>query len=127
MNLKLLLVVIALSLPACGTHSVRDDSPANDLDALVTSVGRDLKPRLLSNGKEYCAELARTERQKDDCTGELEDTVFQSNRDKERGMRTLRNGVERIRLSRSPCRWWQFGCQSRARGLDRQRSPTNGN
>lgn len=127
MNPKLLLVLIALCLPACGTHSVRDDSPASDLDALVSSVGRDLRPRVLPNGKEFCAELARTERQQDDCMGDLEDVVYASNRDKERGMQTLRNGVERIRLSRNPCRWWQFGCQSRARALDRQSRPTNGN
>ncbi len=36
MNLKLLLVLTVLCLSGCGTHSVRDDSPASDVDiALV--------------------------------------------------------------------------------------------
>ena len=123
MNLKLLLVLTALSLTACGTHSVRDDLPASDLDALVTSVGRDLQPRLLPNGKEYCAELARTEKQKDDCTGDLEDGLYASNRDKARGMATLRVGVERIKLSRAPCRLFDFACRKRQRELDNGKAP----
>lgn len=103
MNPKLLLVLTVLCLSACGTRTVRDDSPASDLDALVSSVSRDLRPRLLPNGREYCAELSKTQRAQDECTGDLEDVVFQSNRDKERGLRTLRTGVERIKLSRNPC------------------------
>lgn len=103
MNLKLLLVLIVLCLSACGTRTVKDDSPASDLDALVSSVSRDLRPRLLPNGREYCAELARTERQHDECTGDLEDALFSANRDKERADKTLRTGVERIKLSRNPC------------------------
>ncbi len=103
MNLRLLCVILVLCLlPGCA-RSVKDDSPASDLDALVSSVSRDMKPRLLPNGKEYCAEFARTEQQQDDCLGDLEDSLFQSNRDKERGMATLRRAVERIRLSRNPC------------------------
>lgn len=117
MNLKLLIVLTALFLPACGTHSVRDDSPASDLDALVSSVGRDLKTRTLPNGKEYCAELARTEEQKDECTGDLEDLAFASNRDKERAMGTLRTGVSRIKLARQPCRWYQLSCKRSAAQL----------
>lgn len=117
MNLRLLLVLIVLSLTACATRSARDDSPASDLDALVANVTRDLRPTLLPNGKEYCAELARTERQKDDCTGNLEDAVFAGNRDKARAESTLRTGVERIRLARSPCRLLDFECRKRQRQL----------
>jgi hypothetical protein len=115
MNRTLVLALSALCLTACGQHSVRDDSPASDLDALVSSVGRDLQPRLLPNGKEYCVELARTEREQDDCAGDLEDGLYASNRDKERGMSTLRDGVRRIKLSRNPCRWWQLTCLWEAR------------
>jgi hypothetical protein len=86
---------------------VRDESPASDLDALVSSVERDLKPRLLPNGREYCAELSRTDRDKDECTGDLEDVVFVSNRDKERAKQTLRTGVQRIKLARNPCSMWE--------------------
>ncbi len=117
MNLRLLCVILALSLlPACA-HSVRDDSPASDLDALVSSVSRDLKPRLLPNGKEYCAELATTERAQDECLGDLEDGLYASNRDKERASTTLVNGVKRIKLARNPCRWWQLMCKREARKL----------
>ena len=118
MNLKLLLVVTVVCLLAGCAHSVRDDSPASDLDALVSSVSRDLQIRLLPNGKEYCAELARTEDQQDTCLGDLEDVVYQSNRDKERGLITLRKAAERIRLSRAPCRWYQLECRRREKALD---------
>lgn len=106
MNLRLLLVLTVLCLTGCGTASVKDDSPASDLDALVSSVSRDLRPRLLPNGREYCAELARTERAQDECMGDLEDTVYSSNRDKERAAATLRTGAQRIKLSRNPCGFW---------------------
>lgn len=107
MNPKLLLVLTALFLTACAGRSVKDDSPASDLDALVSSVERDLQIRRLPNGREYCAELARTEKEKDECTGDLEDALYVSNRDKERASRTLRTGVERIRLARNPCSFWE--------------------
>lgn len=125
MNPKLPFVLILLFLTACASRSVRDDSPASDLDALVSSVSRDLQPRTLQNGKEYCAELARTQRQQDACTAELEDVVFVSNRDKERAMKTLGIGVERLRLARAPCKIFDFACRKRARALDKDR-PTNG-
>lgn len=118
MNLKPLLAALVLCLTAGCVHSVRDDSPASDLDALVSSVSRDLQTRLLPNGKEYCAELARTEDQQDTCLGDLEDVVYQSNRDKERGLSTLRKATERIRLSRAPCRWYQLECRRREKALD---------
>lgn len=111
MNLRLLLALIVLSLTACGTRSVKDDSPASDLAALEATVARDLRVRLLPNGREYCAELARTERAKDECTGDLEDVVYASNRDKERGLLNLRRGLDRIRADRIVCRWYQVGCK----------------
>lgn len=118
MNLRLLLVLTVLCLLAGCGRFVKDDSPASDLDALEASVSRDLSPRTLPNGKEYCAELAVTEGQQDRCLGDLEDALFQSNRDKERGMKTLKRGLERIRLSRNPCGWLDWGCRARKRALD---------
>lgn len=107
MNLKLLLVLTMLSLTACGMRSVRDDSPASDLDALVSSVERDLWIRRLPNGKEYCAELSRTRKELDECAGDLEDTLFLANRDKERAKNTLRTGIQRLKLARNPCSVWE--------------------
>lgn len=118
MNLRPLLVVLAMCLTAGCAHSVKDDSPASDLDALETTVARDLQTRRLPNGKEYCAELARTEDQQDACMGDLEDGFFQSNRDKERALRTLRNGLERIRQARNPCGLFDWDCRRRRRALD---------
>lgn len=106
MNLRLLLVLTALCLTGCGTASVRDDSPASDLDVLVTSVNRDLRTTLLPNGKEYCAELAKTERAQDECMGDLEDALFTSNRDKLRASHTLATGAKRIEQARNPCGFW---------------------
>ena len=118
MNRKLLLVLIVLFLTACGTRTVRDDSPASDLDALEVSVSGDLKPRTLPNGKEFCAELARTEQAQDECLGDLEDVVYASNRDKERALGRLQRGFEWIRWRLNPCRWYQFGCQRRMKELE---------
>lgn len=84
----------------------------------MTTVSVDLQRRTLPNGREYCAELARTERQKDDCTGDLEDGFFASNRDKDRARNNLLRGVERIKLARSPCRALDFRCKREARKLD---------
>lgn len=119
MNLKLLLVLSAVLLTGCASPSVRDDSPASDLDALVASVRPDLVKTLLPNGKEYCAELATTERQQDDCLGDLEDGLFSANKDKDRALRTLLKGVARLKLARNPCRWYQLTCRREARALDR--------
>jgi len=123
MNLKLLSVLTALCLLVGCAHSVRDDSPASDLDALVSSVSRDLQRRMLPNGKEYCGELARTEDAQDECIGDLEDGFFQSNRDKDRAANTLRNGVERIKLSRAPCKLFDFACRKRQKELNREQAP----
>lgn len=118
MNHKSLIVLLAMCLTACATPSVRDESPASDLDALVSSVGRDLRPTKLPNGREYCAELARTERDKDECTGDLEDALFTANMDKGRALQTLRKAVERLRLARAPCRFYQLSCKRREKALD---------
>lgn len=119
MNRKLLLVLIVLCLTACGTRTVRDDSPASDLDALEASVSGDLKKRTLPNGREFCAELARTEQAQDECLGDLEDVVYASNRDKERALGRLQRGFEWIRWRLNPCRWYQFGCKQRMKELQR--------
>lgn len=118
MNQKLLLVLIVLFLTACGTRTVRDDSPASDLDALEASVSGDLKPRTLQNGKEFCAELARTEQAQDECLGDLEDVVYASNRDKERALGRLQRGFEWIRWRMNPCRWYQVSCHRRMKELE---------
>lgn len=103
MNLRLLIVLIALCLSACATPSAKGDSHAIALDALVRSVEPDLKPRLLPNGKEFCAEDALTEGEQDACLGDQEDLSHQGNLDKARALDTLRTGVERIKLSMRPC------------------------
>ena len=74
---------------------------------LESNVKKDLKPRLLPNGKEFCAEDAITEEQKDACTGDLEDIAFAGNRDKERAKDTLRKGIARLKLARNPCSWFE--------------------
>lgn len=123
MNLKLLLVMLVLFLiPGCG-HSVRDDLPASDLTALYNSVSRDLKPRTLPNGKIYCAELAKTEQAQDECLGDLEDFAYDSNEDKARADRTLHTGIQRLKLQRDPCRWYEARCKWNARKLNNLNRP----
>lgn len=117
MNLKLLIVLIVPFLTACGVHTVRDDSPASDLDALVLGVKQELPKRTLPNGKLYCAELARTEDAQDECLGELEDHVYVREQDVNRAITFIQQAVERIRLSRNPCRWYQFTCRARQKAL----------
>lgn len=107
MNLKLLLVLCVLFLAACGTRTVKDDSPASDLDVLVANVAKTTRPTLLPNGKEYCAELAATEDEQDDCMGDLEDALYNSNRNGERTKQTVDNFAARERLRRNPCSWWE--------------------
>lgn len=103
MNLKLLTVLLCLCLTACVTPTVRDDSPANDLDALLSSAKRDLQPRLLPNGKEYCAEDAVLQQEQDACLGDLEDALFLANRSMTRATATLTAGAQRLKLVRNPC------------------------
>ena len=107
MNLKLLIGLIVLCLAACGTQPVKDDAPASDLDALKANVHTALKARTLSNGKVYCAELATTNDERDECVLDLEDTLFLSERDKVSAMKVLDLGIERIKLRLNPCGFWK--------------------
>lgn len=107
MNLKLLLVLCAMFLTACAAPTVKDDAPASDLDVLVANVGKTTRPTLLPNGKEYCAELAKTEDEQDDCLGDLEDALYNANRSGERTLQTVQNFAARERLRRNPCAWWE--------------------
>ena len=104
---KLLLVLFVLSLSGCGTTSVRGDSPESDLDALVANAKRDLRKTTLPNGKEYCAEDAVLDEDKDKCTADLEDGLFNSNKDKALGLRNIEKGVKRIKLALNPCGFWK--------------------
>ncbi len=107
MNPKLLLVLLVLSLAGCGMHSAKGDLPVSDLDVLAQNVNEDLKPIILPNGKVYCAEESITEEDKDRCTGDLEDAVFQGNKDKARASKTLDRGIQRLKLLRNPCGFWE--------------------
>ena len=80
MNLKLLLAMPVLSLILGCAHSVKDDSPASDVDVLVANVKANSAKVLLPNGREYCAEESRTQQALDDCTGDLEDALLTANR-----------------------------------------------
>lgn len=117
-TLLLLSALSALFLSGCVTTSVRDDSHASDLDALVANAKRDLRKTLLPNGKEYCAEDSVTDKQKDSCTADLEDGLFNSNKDKALGLKNILKAVARLKLARDPCRWYEFSCKRSARQLD---------
>lgn len=117
MNLKLWLVLSVLFLPACAAHTVRDGSPASDLLALKANAERNLRPRLLPNGKQYCVELATTEGQQDDCAGDLEDGFFLSEQDKARGLAGILKGIERLTLARNPCGWFGRTFKVKCRAL----------
>lgn len=99
----LLSALIVLFLTACAGRTVKDVSPASDLDALERTAERNLRPTLLPNGKEYCLEESRIQSQQDECAGNLEDALWSSNRDKERALRDIRRAIQRIRISRNPC------------------------
>lgn len=107
MNLKLLPVLCVMFLSACATRTVSDDAPASDLDVLVANVRKDGKRVTLPSGKEYCAELAKTENQQDDCAGDLEDALFNANERGERQVQTVERFAERERLRRNPCNAWE--------------------
>lgn len=111
MNLKLLPVLCVLFLTACATRTVSDDSPASDLDVLVANVQRLTRPTLLPNGREYCAELADTADALDDCTGDLEDSLFNANARAEKTFNVVNNFADRERRRRNPCKWYQLRCK----------------
>ena len=103
MNLRLLFAMLALFLiPGCA-RSVKDDSPASDLDVLVANVKANGAKVLLPNGKEFCAEEARTEQAQDECMGDLEDALFNGNRRSERVVRLVERFAARERLRRNHC------------------------
>lgn len=103
MTHRLLSVLLALSLSACGTHLPKDDAPASDLDVLALNVRQQSRPVLLPNGREYCAELADSQKEMDRCTGDLEDALYNSNRRAERTSQTVDKFVRREKLRRNPC------------------------
>jgi hypothetical protein len=70
-------------------------------------VKQNLPSRALSNGKVYCLELARTEGQQDDCAADLEDNVYLREQDRVRAIGFVDRFVERLKLSRNPCGWWE--------------------
>ena len=107
MNLKLLIVLIAPCLVACGPRIAKDDSPANDLAVLVANVQRDGRPVKLPNGKEYCAEFAATEDDQDMCLADVEDALYMANRKLERQVRTVEAYATGERLRRNPCNAFQ--------------------
>jgi hypothetical protein len=107
MNLRLLFVMLALSLSLGCAHSTKDDSPASDLDVLVANVKANGAKVLLPNGKEFCAEEARTEQAQDDCMADLEDGLFNANRRSERVVRLVERFAARERLRRNPCSLWE--------------------
>lgn len=123
MTLKLVPALIALSLAACATHSARDDSPSSDLDALVQTVERQLPARTLPNGRQYCAELATTEGEQDECMGDLEALNLLRVRDRDRALQQLRGGANRIKATRVTCGWWQYRCRIERRALQDGRQP----
>lgn len=73
----------------------------------MSGARQNLKPRPLPNGKFYCIEDAVTERAKDRCADDLEDGKWQSEQDKARGLDGIERGVERLKLARNPCNWFQ--------------------
>lgn len=114
MNQLLVIGAMMLCLAACGTQRTKDDAPASDLVALKASVQENLPRRTLPNGKIYCAELAATNDDRDECTLDLEDLVFMLTKDRERALRVLGQGIERLERARRPCGAW-----ARFWGLDR--------
>lgn len=113
---NLLPVLLLLSLTACGTTSVRDDSPASDLDALEANVRKDAAKVTLPNGKIYCGELARTTNEQEDCIGDLEDALFNVNNGRFPSiLATVQRFIRGERLRRNPCSWWQRTVSDRAR------------
>lgn len=112
MNLKLLLVILVSCLLLGCAHSrnaVSNGSASHetDLTALVSNARRDLAPRTLPNGELYCLETARTEKAQDQCGGDLEDTLLESETDKAVALQNIVKGVERIKLRLNPCGFWR--------------------
>jgi hypothetical protein len=86
-------------------------------------VERQLPNRTLPNGKQYCAELATTEGEQDECMGDLEALNLLRDRDRTRALQQLRAGAARIKATRVTCSWWQYRCQIDRRALQQGREP----
>jgi hypothetical protein len=117
--LPLLLALIALFLPACGTLPARDASPESDLTALKSNAESHLAPRTLDSGRLYCWELATTEGLQDECGPDLEELAWLSERDKARALALVQAFVKRATLQRLACRWYQVRCHARRRAIER--------
>lgn len=78
---------------------------------------RQLPARTLPNGRQYCAELAATEGEQDDCMGELEALNLLRERDRTRALEQLAKGVGRIKAERIECRLLDFKCRRDRRAL----------
>ena len=72
---------------------------------------------MLPNGKQYCAEDATTEKEQDTCLSWLESAFYAAEQDKKRTFWLVSRAVQRLKLARSPCRWWQVGCRRTAAAL----------
>jgi hypothetical protein len=57
----------------------------------------------LPNGLEYCFEQSNTEDEQDDCTGDLDDALYNANRRAQRQAQTVEKFAARERLRRNPC------------------------
>lgn len=117
MNLKPATALIALFLAACATHSGPVALPPSELDSLAQTVERQLPNRTLPNGRQYCAELAETEGEQDECLADLEALNLLRAGDRERAIGQLRRAVNRLKGARMVCRWWEFSCQAERRRL----------
>lgn len=84
---------------------------------------RTLKPRMLPNGKAYCAEDAETEKEQDTCLSWLEGAFYGSEQDKKRAIWLLKRGFARLALARNPCKWYQLACKRSAAALDAPADP----
>jgi len=106
--MKLLVIgAMLLFLTACAGLPAKDDSPANDLQALMGSLTRDAEPRHYASGKDYCVEEAFTGKQMENCAVEGEDLKFLLEGDKQRMLKTAGNAVKRLELVRNPCNWME--------------------
>lgn len=104
---KLLVVTLGLCLASCSSLRKREELLASDLAAIQAIVNEELRPRLLSNGLEYCLETALTEGARDECSLELEDALWLSNKDKARTLRFINKAIERIHVDSKNCQKWR--------------------
>lgn len=89
----------------------------------MLTVERQLPNRTLPSGKQYCAELATTEGEQDQCMGDLEALNLLRVRDRDRALQQLRSGAARIKATRVTCGWWQYRCKVDRQALRDGREP----